>query len=59
VKEAQDKTRRIFNEEEMRNIAAYFNTLKRIHIRLLIEGYRIVDGEIVRPRQNDETESQS
>jgi hypothetical protein len=41
----------------MRNIAGYFNTLKRIHIRLQIEGYRVVDGEIVRPGQHDETES--
>jgi hypothetical protein len=57
VDDDQDKTRSIFSEEEMRNIAGYFNTLKRIHIRLQIEGYRVVDGEIVRPGQHDETES--
>jgi hypothetical protein len=59
VEEDQDKTAPIFTEEERRNFAAYFNTLKRIHIRLLIERYRIVDGEIVHPRQHDETESKS
>jgi hypothetical protein len=51
----------VFAEQEKQNLAAYLDTLKRIHIRLLIEGHRIVDGEIVRPypRQHDETESQS
>ena len=54
-----DETPPILTEEEMRNIAAYLDALKRIHIRLMIEGYRVVDGKIVPPGQHAETESKS
>jgi hypothetical protein len=43
----------------MQNIAAYLSTLKRLHVRLLMEGYRVVDGEVIHPRQDDKTESES
>jgi hypothetical protein len=49
----------MLTEQGLGNIAAYLNTLKRIHIRLMTEGYRIVDGRIVRPGQQSEIESKS
>ena len=54
-----DGTRPMLTEQGLGNIAAYLNTLKRIHIRLMTEGYRIVDGRIVRPGQQSEIESKS
>jgi hypothetical protein len=59
MEQSHDRTPPILTEQEMRNVAAYVDMLKRIHVRLMIEGYEIVDGEIVHPRQQDETEPQS
>jgi hypothetical protein len=59
MEKQHDQHSPIFTEQGMRNIAAYLDALKRIHIRLTIEGYRIVDGRIVHPGQQSEIESQS
>jgi hypothetical protein len=59
MEESHDRTTPILTEQEMRNVAAYLDTLKRIHVRLLIEGYRIVDGEVIHSRQDGKTESES
>jgi len=59
MEEEQDQQPPIFTDQGMRDIAAYLDTLKRIHIRLMIEGYRIVDGRLVRPGQHGESGSQS
>jgi hypothetical protein len=56
--EGNRQVRPIFTEKGFEHISAYLNTLKCIHIRLVIEGYRIVDGKVAPPRQRDKTESE-
>jgi hypothetical protein len=40
----------IFIEEGIKNISRFQDTLKRIHIRLISEGYTIKDGKIEKPK---------
>jgi len=40
----------IFTEEGIKNISRFQDTLKRIHIRLISEGYTIKDGKIEKPK---------
>jgi len=40
----------IFTEEGIKNICRFQDTLKRIHIRLINEGYTIKDGKIEKPK---------
>ncbi|MCX6718007.1 MAG: hypothetical protein NTY81_00185 [Candidatus Staskawiczbacteria bacterium] len=40
----------IFTEEGIKNISRFQDTLKRIHIRLISEGYVIKDGKIEKPK---------
>lgn len=35
--------------EHIEAFASYFNTLKRIHVRLACEGYEVVEGRITPP----------
>lgn len=44
----------IFSDQGIQNIAAFSSTLKKIHIRLISEGYTIKDGKIYRPMKNME-----
>lgn len=37
---------RIFSDQGIKNIAVFSDVLKRIHIRLIHEGYVIKDGKI-------------
>jgi len=39
----------IFTKEDIKNIGAFFDILKRIHVRLATEGYVISDGLISKP----------
>jgi len=39
-----------FTEEGIKNISRFQDTLKRIHIRLISEGYTIKDGKIEKPK---------
>lgn len=48
MNEVQEKPS-TFNKEEIQNFSAFSNTLKRIHIRLVSEGYTIKDGLILKP----------
>jgi hypothetical protein len=40
----------IFTDEGIKNISRFQDTLKRIHIRLISEGYVIKDGKIEKPK---------
>jgi len=40
----------IFTDEGIKNISRFQDTLKRIHIRLVSEGYVIKDGKIEKPK---------
>ena len=42
--------KRIFTDEGIKNISRFQDTLKRIHIRLISEGYVIKDGKIEKPK---------
>jgi len=39
----------IFTDQGIQNISAFAVTLKRIHSRLIFEGYSIKGGEITKP----------
>jgi len=42
--------KRIFTDEGIKNISRFQDVLKRIHIRLISEGYVIKDGKIEKPK---------
>lgn len=42
-----------FTEQGIQNISDFSDILKRIHIRLISEGYIIKDGLITKPIEND------
>ena len=39
----------VFSQQEIDNLKAFSDTLKRIHIRLVSEGYTLKDGNIYKP----------
>ncbi|MFH1254912.1 MAG: hypothetical protein V1667_00325 [bacterium] len=41
----------IFTEEEINNFAGFYNTLRKVHDRLIREGYKISDGKITPPKK--------
>jgi hypothetical protein len=43
-----------FSDEAIRNIAGLFDTLKKIHIRLMNEGWGYKDGKLIPPKNNFE-----
>jgi len=43
----------IFTGKEIEDFAGFFNALKKVHIRLIKEGYKIKDGKITPPGKND------
>ena len=38
-----------FSSQQVNNFVALSESLKKIHIRLLHEGYKVVDGKIIPP----------
>lgn len=38
-----------FTDEQVEQIAGFLDVLKRIHIRLMAEGYTLKDGKFVKP----------
>ena len=46
----QNQEKLEFNDEAVKSIAAFQNVLKRIHIRLISEGYVIKNGLITKPK---------
>ncbi len=44
-----DDTKPVFSQSEIDNFIAFSSTLKRIHNRLIGEGYVIKDGAIYKP----------
>ena len=51
----ENKTRknRIFTDKEIENFVGLFEILKRIHIRLVNEGYTIENDNIIPPKDKD------
>jgi hypothetical protein len=41
-----------FSEKEIRSFVELGNILRKIHVRLLMEGYKIEDGTITKPDKN-------
>ncbi len=40
----------IFSQEQIDNFCAFAVTLKRIRVRMMMEGYRIEDGKLIKPK---------
>ena len=38
-----------FTDQDIRNFSAFSTTLKRVHVRLMSEGYTVIDGKLVKP----------
>jgi hypothetical protein len=53
IKDMEPKTEksRIFSDQAIKNIAAFSEVLKKIHIRLISEGYVIEDGKVYKPEE--------
>lgn len=47
-----EKKEYIFTDKEIENFAGIYNALRRIHIRLVKEGYKIEDGKITPPNES-------
>jgi len=43
----------IFSEEQITEFVSYYHLLKRIHNRLISEGYIIKDGKISKPENSN------
>jgi len=39
----------VFSQQEIDSLKAFSDTLKRIHIRIVSEGYTVKDGKICKP----------
>jgi len=50
--EKQDHQNDIFTIEQIQNFAGFFNAIKKVHTRLIREGYTIKNGKIIRPTIN-------
>lgn len=50
--ELKDQQNQIFTEAEIQNFAGFFNAIKKVHTRLIREGYTIKDGKIIKPPIN-------
>lgn len=48
----KDQQNQIFTEAEIQNFAGFFNAIKKVHTRLIREGYTIKDGKIIKPPIN-------
>ena len=46
------KKKDIFTSEDLVNITSFGNALLRVHARLMAEGYKIVDGKLILPKDN-------
>ena len=53
TKEDNKQNKYIFSDQQITNFVDYYHLLKRIHNRLLSEGYIIKDGKISKPENND------
>ena len=51
MNEERNNPTRIFTEAEMDNILGFYHALKKVHIRLINEGYQISDGKIIPPKK--------
>lgn len=50
--QAGDQQNFIFSDEAIKNFAGLYNALKKVHDRLIREGYKIENGEIIKPSAN-------
>lgn len=48
----------IFTDEQVKNFAGFYNSLKTVHNRLTSEGYIIKNGELTPPNKNEIYEQQ-
>jgi hypothetical protein len=57
MSETKNKPNRIFTDAEMENFAGFYQALKKVHIRLIKEGYTIGDGKIIPPEAGEVSRS--
>ena len=53
--ESKAEQSQIFTEEQIKNFAGFYNSLKAVHNRLINEGYTINNGEILPPPKINHT----
>ena len=45
----ESEKKNIFSDEEIKNFAGLFDVLERVNRRLMREGFKMVDGELIPP----------
>ena len=45
----ETEKKEIFSEEEIKSLAGFFEVLHRVHCRLINEGWKMVNGEMIPP----------
>ena len=45
----ETEKKEIFSEEEIKSLAGFFEALHRVHCRLIGEGWKMVEGEMMPP----------
>ena len=49
--EAKDQQNQIFTDSQIQNFAGFYNALKKVHNRLIKEGYLVKNKQILPPIQ--------
>lgn len=47
---AENQQNYIFTNEEIKNFEGLYIAIKKVHCRLMEEGYTIIDGKIIEPK---------
>lgn len=47
----------IFSNEQIQNFVGFYAAIKRVHLRLISEGYIIKNGEVFPPKKMEEIEN--
>lgn len=51
--ENQNQQNQIFTDEQIQDFADFFNAVRKVHYRLISEGYSIKDGQVTKPDKDD------
>ncbi len=51
--ENQNQQKQIFTDNQIQDFAGFFNSVRKVHYRLISEGYSIKDGQITKTEKDD------
>jgi predicted Zn-dependent protease len=50
--ENKNQQNQIFTDDQIQDFAGFFNSVRKVHYRLISEGYSIEDGQITKPSKD-------